>query len=578
MSARVALLTHAIGRRSRLYRNPEPRTTAAPWLRPLASDTSQSCQISSNQHQRHRIGVSGDDVGLGSFEGVREPLSAPFVTGMSAAGAAGVCSPSARGMSVAWPVAVIGAVLYGSLLPFSMDWSAFRLGNAFGFLDLGLLPANTEDVIVNVLVYIPVGLLLALSGRGDTVRRLARVPLIVFVGAIVSVTAEVLQTSMDARCASWLDVFLNVTGTALGAVLGAGVFSAGVIALRRVRRSMIDRPFTTLSSMLAIGLVLYGVAPFDFVTDTAALHASFLRARLDLAAPRPTPFGGPPYAMMIQQLVGAAWFAALGWSLALAAFEKNRRVRRSPPLPRGDERQQAPRAVHGYPLRIDPPSRQSPAQTRAIAFNSALTQGVAVAVLIECLQLFTQSHVSDLATLMLRALAVALASWWAAFVGGAEWSANGHWQPRRLIPTTALVTLATGHAMALILVSVHLNVPWFAGIDGATIRWLPFEALWLCPIPQAMGDILSTLANYAVLAVVLAVVLRRVRVRAAWVKTGTLLVLLALAVEGLQVPSALQTADITDPVLALFAVIAVSRTYPWLRSWRPPIAARASVD
>ncbi len=508
----------------------------------------------------------------GLLLGGEEPLSAQVVRGMSAVGAAGAAGRSMRGLSVAWPIATIGAVFYGSLLPFHVDWSAFRPTNAFGLLEVGLLRSDSTDALINVLVYIPVGLLLALSGRGDIGRRLARLPRIVFVGATVSVMAEVVQTGITSRCASWIDVAFNVTGTTVGAILGAVLFNAVVKVLRTLRRGMMDRPFTTLSSMLTVGLVLYCLAPFDFVTNTAGLHASFLRARWDLIEPRLTPFGEPPYAMMLEQLMGAAWFAGLGYFLALAAVEKKRFTHNSPPSQCKERLAEARGAGLGHRLRVGRLSSQDTAHTRAVAFGSALTQGLAVAVVIECLQLFTHSHVFDLAALMLRGLAVGLSAWWAVFVAAAAQSQESHAQLRRAVPTAALVALAACHSAALVLISVQVSMLRFDGVDWTNVRWIPFEALWLCPVSQAVTDTLSTLANYAVLALVLAVFMRRTSARGAWFKTGILLFLLALAVEGLHLPSAVQTADITDPLLALLAVIGISRAYPLLRPGSPVVA------
>ena len=113
-----------------------------------------------------------------------------------------------------------------------------------------------------------------------------------------------------------------------------GLWPIGVIAallcglwqapLRRLRRQLVDRPFATLASALTIGLFLHELAPFDFVTDTAGLHASFGRARWDLTSALPLAFGDPAFALMAKQLTGAAWFAALGYLFALAGRRSGR--------------------------------------------------------------------------------------------------------------------------------------------------------------------------------------------------------------------------------------------------------------
>jgi len=505
--------------------------------------------------------------------GGKKALSAPVATARLDMHASGVGDAYARGPSFAWPIAATIAVLYGSLLPFDVQWSAFQWSDAFGLQSLGLVRPDLEDVVVNILAYLPLGLLFAVSGRATAAGRLARLPLIVLVGATVSLSAEVAQTEIASRCASWIDVGLNVLGTAVGAIVGAGMFRAGSLTFRRLQRGMAERPFTTLSSVLTIGLILYGVAPYDFVTNTAELHASFLRARWDLVAPRQPAFGEPPFAMMVQQIIGAAWFAGLGLFLALAALEKSRRIRGASSSQWNIEFRGRHQDELGDTPQLDTSAEEHAARMRSVAFGSALTQGLAVAVIVECLQLFTLSHVFDVAALVLRTMAVSLAAWWGAFVCGGAWPSEDCFRLRRVVPTFGLVTLVACHLGVLLLLSVHLEGRWPSEADWATVRWIPFEAFWLSPASRAAGDILATLANYGLLAVVLGVVFRRLRVQAAWTRTGILVVLLATTVEASQLSSSLHTPDVTEPLLALAAVITISRAYAAVRPGSAALAA-----
>jgi glycopeptide antibiotics resistance protein len=482
---------------------------------------------------------------------------------------------SSRGLSIAWPIVATAAVLYGSLLPFEWQRPALSLSNAFGLKNIGFVRPGLEDIIVNILVYFPLGLILAVSGRASAAGRLARIPLIVLVGAVVSLSAEVAQTGIANRCPSWIDVFLNVTGTAVGAILGATMFRAGMLTFRRLQRGMAERPFTTLSSFLTIGLILYGLAPYDFVTSTAGMHESFLRARWTIAAPgQPAP-GEPPFTTLVQQVIGAAWFAGLGLVLGLAALEKSRHIRPAiNPQRNNGSNVQHPDARGNAPG-LDTVGSKRAAQTRAAAFGSAVTQGLAVAVIIEVLQLFTLSHVFDLAGLLLRAMAVALAAWWAAFVCGETWPSENCLRLRRAVPTLGLVTMAACHLFALFVLSTHLDISWPNEADWAKVHWLPFESLWLSPASHAASEILATMANYGILAVVLGVVFRRSGVRGAWTRTAILVVLFAATVEASQMSSGLHTPDVTEPLLALGTVIMISRAYAVVRPDAPAIQRRA---
>ena len=103
-------------------------------------------------------------------------------------------------------------------------------------------------------------------------------------------------------------------------------------------------------------------------------------------------------------------------------------------------------------------------------------------------------------------------------------------------------------------------------ISWSKIRWMPFEALWHRPAAQAAGELLGAFVTFGTLAVTLAFLLGRARVTTAWLKIGIAVTLLAAVVEGLQVPSAVRTADITTPVVALIAVIAAAQAHSIFRA------------
>ena len=107
-------------------------------------------------------------------------------------------------------------LFYGSLYPF--QWAA-RSEPLLGFL---LHPGDAYlgkvDLVQNVLVYMPFGLLLAVwwSRRH---RYWTALPLAVAAGTLFSVGAEIVQLWLPARVSSAADVAMNLLGTLCGALL-----------------------------------------------------------------------------------------------------------------------------------------------------------------------------------------------------------------------------------------------------------------------------------------------------------------------------------------------------------------------
>jgi len=468
-------------------------------------------------------GLSGSRAASQTGNGGKEALSE--LAGPTSFAAQHRSAPNVRagGLSLAWPIAVIALVLYGSLLPFDINWTAYQASDGFGLFQLALRGGTREDILTNLLVYIPVGLALMLYGNTRIGARWARIPFVVLVGAAVSLAAETLQTGIAARVASWTDVGLNALGTAVGAVLGAGLFRVVSAAGERLRCKLAEQPFTVLASILTIGLFSYGLIPFDFITDTSALHASFGRARWDLSHMRPISLGDPPYAQLIAQLSGAAWFAVLGYLLALAARESKR--------------------------------------AHVEAIGSAVKHGFVIAGLIEFLQVFTMSHGFDLAIVVLRVLAVLLGAWYAVFLATLRGDSDWRRQPGLAVPTLMLIGLAVFQVLAGFLSSFDPDLLSMQAVDLANVGWVPFEALWRRPMTAAASEAASTLVTHGALAVTLAMILRRIHLAPVWIVTGVVVTLYAIGTEALQSFTVSQTPDLTGPVLALVAVIAASHLH-----------------
>ena len=137
----------------------------------------------------------------------------------------------------AWPLAGAYALLlvYASLYPFS-GWRNQEIP-PWDFLFAGWPKYWTKfDLAANVVGYIPLGFLLALSFmRRGNVRyfashaNLAAIAVAVLAGTALSFLMEAIQSFLPSRVASNVDFGLNAAGTLLGAVVAAGLELGGAI-------------------------------------------------------------------------------------------------------------------------------------------------------------------------------------------------------------------------------------------------------------------------------------------------------------------------------------------------------------
>ncbi len=129
----------------------------------------------------------------------------------------------------AWPLSLlyVGLVVYASLYPFT-DWRHQGI-MPWAFLD-SPWPRywSGADVAINVLGYVPLGFLLALSRLRSGHPRFAAL-MATLVAAALSVVMESLQSYLPARVPSQVDWALNSLGAGLGAVVAGLMETLGVI-------------------------------------------------------------------------------------------------------------------------------------------------------------------------------------------------------------------------------------------------------------------------------------------------------------------------------------------------------------
>ena len=201
-----------------------------------------------------------------------------------------------RHLTVAWVVLTV----YGSLYPFS-GWRSDAI-DPFIWLNLNWPHYWTAfDLALNVLVYLPLGLLATLALRGAFSRTFSNVVsnagaliLAVSFGAGLSFSMETLQSWLPSRVASNLDFACNTLGTLLGSLIAlwAGTRFRAMWRFWRERfvapLPQVDLGLTFLSLWLLIQLspeiMLFGVGDLRESFSLIALDYGPRRYRVSEAA------------------------------------------------------------------------------------------------------------------------------------------------------------------------------------------------------------------------------------------------------------------------------------------------------
>lgn len=185
----------------------------------------------------------------------------------------------------AWPLAwiYIGLVAYASLYPFS-DWRDQGMA-PWVFLAAPLPKYWTGfDVAINVLGYVPLGFLLALSAA-RTHRVMHGVAAATLAAALLSLSLETLQGYLPARVPSNLDLALNLLGAWLGALMASVLERVGVLdrwSRFRARWFVPEaRGALVLLALWPAALLFPAAVPFGLGQVFERLEAALAEALLD---------------------------------------------------------------------------------------------------------------------------------------------------------------------------------------------------------------------------------------------------------------------------------------------------------
>jgi len=215
-------------------------------------------------------------------------------------------------------------IFYGASLPFHVDWRhASRKWQQLIAGPLGADDLLLPDILSNVLLFVPFGVLLGAYWRESRSSSLAVVRQVVYTflaGAGFSVLFELWQLFLPSRTTSALDVMANSLGALSGAVLAVALSAAvEVIGETRAQSLLARYPLTLFLFMVLLVQCIGRLLPLDLSIDIGDLKDNLKRANLQ-------PFGSltllgratAPFSP--SQFLERLWlFALVGWLFGTCA-------------------------------------------------------------------------------------------------------------------------------------------------------------------------------------------------------------------------------------------------------------------
>jgi len=362
---------------------------------------------------------------------------------------------------------------------------------------------------------------------------LTRMVLAVVVGFTVSLLAEMVQTTLTIRVASWVDVFLNTSGALIGAGIGRFVYKAMLRWLFWLKSYLKRQPLPAMAMLLSLLLVLMNLAPFDFVTSPGSLYAALCKASWQVLPDLSLNLRGSAFAELLNLFVSFAGLGVICCFIALA------------------------RCHAGW--------------HRLRAFASAVKHGVVISVVMQVLQLFVASHVFEISDILVGiagsiaggivAILVVLSRPEHCLIKQAPGGAGGlnGW-------------IGTGFSIfALLPIAVFFHDTLSHSASGHSVSsalrlLIPFESLWRLPTALAVGQIASMFMQYALLGLTLGMLLkqRRLPIKHWGLTTVAATTLVAGMMQAVRALYASAGLDVTAPLIALVVTTMVIRLYPVL--------------
>lgn len=437
-------------------------------------------------------------------------------------------------------VAALLFVLQTGLVPFD-----FQLGGgpeaARRFFIAAVSNLTLPDIMSNIFLYVPLGMLghwvLLRRGRG----RIRAWFTVLIAGAAVSATVEWLQGFSPERVSSLIDLTSNTVGVGVGASLSWVGRSIVPRLIGAALHEFHERPQASLVKTYAACLVVVAAVPFSLSFDVARFKQSVKASVFVPFGVSATNRAGQAAAVAASDELKSsrlAWSSLKRWSrwgAECASFAVLAWLLQ--PVLRGD---------YGFRRRT----------------ATALTWwlGGTLAVFLSMLQLPVISRGCDVTDVLFRLVGVwvGMATWQPYGQGGVLSSADRDARRKRLAFRAALAAVAFITYNGLI----PLRFDFASGGPVAAIAsegFLPFFAYFFARFDLMMADVMEKFLSYAFLAAALATYWTRPpggpsrrRVQ----EIVTLCLLLAAAIEIVQMFMPVRVAGLTDAIVALAGCVA----------------------
>jgi VanZ family protein len=203
---------------------------------------------------------------------------------------------------------IVAVILYGSLYPFTFYQPEDGVGPLRNLVRSWAETPGRGDFVANIFFYLPLGFFgsLAFAGSGRTFRRIL---LVTFAGGLLSTTMELAQYYIAGRVSAADDVYANLIGTVLGAIVGN--FAGGDFLWLQFRDIAANR----VPCMLLGLWLVYRLYPY---VPTIDLHKYWDALKPVVFHPRPTGYDLFRYTatwLTVSSLIEAIGGRRRGWLL-----------------------------------------------------------------------------------------------------------------------------------------------------------------------------------------------------------------------------------------------------------------------
>ncbi len=161
-------------------------------------------------------------------------------------------------------------VLQTGLVPFDFTADSPEAGSNALF-STKVYPLTFPDIVSNIFLYVPVGILLHWTLARAVRRRILVIPATILIAVVLSGAVEWLQAYSPARISSLIDFVSNVIGASIGVSISWVCRWAGPRLLGAALFEFHERPQAAMLKTYCLVLVIFAAIPFSFSFDSSRM-------------------------------------------------------------------------------------------------------------------------------------------------------------------------------------------------------------------------------------------------------------------------------------------------------------------